>query len=94
MCQKSNKLKCRHCGSDDLYLQEAFFTRSDISEDDQYNVYYDKPILYHDGIIDGYTSYGCDSCGRSLTIDNSYGSCVVVTEQNLEEYRQKYCSGD
>ena len=94
MCQKSSKLKCRFCNSDDLYLQQCIITRSDVSEDDEYNVTYEEPILYHDEVIEEYTCYCCDSCGRDLTIDDEHGSGVVVNEQNLEEYRQKYCSGD
>ena len=92
MCQKSSKLKCRDCGSDDLYLQQCIITKSDISEDDEYNVTYEEPILFHDEVIEEFTCYECAGCGRTLMIDDEYGSCDVVNEENLEEYRQKYCS--
>ena len=91
MSNKSNKLKCRHCGSDDLYLQQCIITKADITEDDEYNVFYEEPVLYHDEVVEEFTCYGCAGCGRNLTIDNRHESPVVVTEQNLEQYRQRYC---
>ena len=94
MCQKSNKLKCRYCKSNDLYLQRCIITKSDISEDDEYNVTYEAPVLFYDEVIEEYTCYECAGCDRSLMIDDEHGSSVVVNESNLEEYRQKYCSGD
>ena len=93
MTNKS-KLKCRYCNSDDLYLQQCIITRTDISEDDGYNVFYEELILYHDEVIEDFTCYGCSKCNRNLTIDDEYGYCDVVNEQNLEEYRQRYCSCD
>ena len=92
MYQKSNKLKCRHCGGDDLYLQQCIITKSDITEDDESTIVYEEPAYFPDEVIEEYTCYGCDNCDRNLTIDDEYGSSVVVSEQNLEEYRQRYCS--
>jgi len=94
MCQKSNKLKCRHCGSDDLYLQQCIVTRTDISEDEESTIIYEEPEYFNDEVIEEYTCYSCSKCSRNLTIDDEYGYCDVVNEQNLEEYRQRYCSCD
>ena len=91
---KSNKLKCRHCESDDLYLQQCIITRADITEDEENRFIYDEPEYCHDEIVEEYTSYWCDGCGRNLTIEDEYGSCDVVNEDNLQEYCQRYCSGD
>jgi hypothetical protein len=89
---KSNKLKCRHCGSDDLYLQQYIITRSDVCYDSENNVVYEEPEYFPDEVIEEFTCYCCADCGRNLTIDNEYGSCDVVNEDNLEEYCQRYCS--
>ena len=94
MSSKSSKLKCRYCGCDDLYLQQCIITRSDISENEESTVFYEEPVLYNDEVIEEFTCYGCSSCGCNLRIDDEYGSNVVVTEQNLQEYRQRYCSGN
>ena len=89
-----SKLNCRYCKSEDLYLQQCIVTRADISEDNERTISYEAPVLFYDEVIEEYTCYGCDSCSRDLTIDDEHGSGVIVTEKNLEEYRQKYCSGD
>jgi len=66
MTNKS-KLKCRYCNSDDLYLQQCIITRTDISEDDGYNVFYEEsshiPLLIRfpneikkKTVVEGYVS--------------------------------------
>jgi hypothetical protein len=91
---KSNKLKCCYCGSNDLYLQQCIITKSDITEDEECRVIYEEPECFPDELVEEFTCYGCAGCGSNLTIDDEYGSAVVVNEQNLAEYRQKYCSGN
>jgi hypothetical protein len=91
---KSNKLKCRHCGSDDLYLQQYIITRSDVCYDSENNVVYEEPEYFPDEVIEEFTCYCCADCGHHLTLDDEYGSSDVVSDDNLQEYCQKYCSGD
>ena len=94
MESNKNKLKCRYCGSEALYLEEQIVTKSMLIEGKTGIIVYENGDFVDDEIVEEFTCYRCDSCGSKLCIDNEYSSNLVVTEKNLEEYRQKYCSGN
>ena len=43
-----NKVKCRYCGSDELYLQQCIVTRSSTDHDKEGNLIYEEPECFHD----------------------------------------------